>query len=367
MELARPIAAQSEWHAEAWAIRLIENAAQPAALVTNEGRIVHANAGTSPLQYGDNLIAPLKAALLEMQLTTRMQTLRINTMTRTADDNNRLFDISLIPITTQLTLLLAKDNTLEANLLNALAASRQLFRDLALCSNDFAFETDALAHFTYTSPRGLLGFTAQELHGTRPRSFFGHAGVASLFSVKTPITSREVWTSHKSGQDACIVVTSIPMQDSNGEWCGARGVVRDLTALRIQENQILQARTKDDLMHAIVSAMRAQVEPRRMMLAAADAISAATRSQSVSIHSDASRLTASIGFNQAPGHQLQLETSYGGSKNGTLKLARHQDEAAFETAELELLNDILPHLGIAIALSDLLTQQKPHANQAPSC
>jgi PAS domain S-box-containing protein len=364
---ASPIVAQNEWHAESWAKRQVDAASVPAALVTNTGNVVHANAALSPLQSDNRLIAPLRAALLETQLSRSALSVRINTMSRTADENNRRFDVSLVPITSHLTFLLAKDNTLEANLLNALASSRQLFRDLALCSNDFAFETDSRAHFTYTSPGGLLGYTSQELHGARPKIFFGHAGVAPLFSVKSPIHSREVWTAHKSGQDACIVVTSVPMLDSDGEWCGARGVVRDLTALRMQEHEVSKSRAREDLVHAVVTAMRSQVEPRRMMLAAADAIAAATRSHAVSIQSDASGLSASIGTIQGAGHQLCFETSYGSTKNGSLKLMRTEADTAYENSELELLAAVMPHLGIAIALSELLSQQTPTISRVQSC
>lgn len=367
MALVGPVIPENEWHAESWAMQHVDAAAQPTAVVTNTGRFVHSNVASWPLRHGDSVLAPLKTALIETQLSARIQTVRINTLANASDDNNRRFDVTLIPITAKLALMLARDSTLEANLLIALAASRQLFRDLALCSNDFAFETDSRAHFTYTSPGGLVGYSAQELHGAHPKSFFGHAGVASLFSAKSPITSREVWTTSKSGQDACIVVTSVPILNSDSQWCGARGIVRDLTLLRTKENEVLKARAREDLVHAIITAMRSQVEPRRMMLAAADAIAAATRSQAVTIQGDSNAMCVSIGVMPDFGHRLQFETSYGGSKNGTLKLARNQAENAFEAPEHELLTAVVPQLGVAIALSELLTFRMSTVAQVQSC
>ena len=51
----------------------------------------------------------------------------------------------------------ARDVSVETNLTEALIASRTLFRDLALCATDFAFETDADGIFTWVSPNGATG------------------------------------------------------------------------------------------------------------------------------------------------------------------------------------------------------------------
>ena len=258
----------------------------PAVVTTSDGSLIRANDAAQPLFNGSSLIASLRTAIIDASLANKTQIVRIHTAGNPGEENKRRFDITLMPVPPGHMFVLAKDNTLEANLVNALAASRQLFRDLALCSNDFAFETDALAHFTYTSPAGFLGYNARELHGTRPRSFFTHAGVASLFSVKTPVQSEEVWTTDKQGLDACIVVTAVPMLDTDGAWCGARGVVRDVTRLRLQEQQVEHARAREELLGAVVTAMRAQVEPRRMMLAAVDALCAATASDHAMIQQE---------------------------------------------------------------------------------
>ena len=103
------------------------------------------------------------------------------------------------------------------------------------------------------------------------------------------------------------------------------------------------------------------------MLAAADAIAAATRSQAVTIQGDSNAMCASIGAMPDSGHLLQFETSYGGSKNGTLKLARNPAENQFEASERELLAAVVPQLGIAIALSELLTQRNSTVARIQSC
>ncbi|MEQ1755300.1 MAG: PAS domain-containing protein [Micropepsaceae bacterium] len=326
----------------------------PAAFTTSDGTIIRANEAAQSLFSGSSLIVSLRTAIIDARLAGRIQIVRIHTAGHPGEENKRRFDITLVPVPPSYMLVLAKDNTLEANLVNALAASRQLFRDLALCSNDFAFETDALAHFTYTSPAGFLGYSARELHGTRPRSFFTNAGVASLFSVKTPVQSEEVWTTDKSGKDACIVVTAVPMQDADGAWCGARGAVRNLTKLRLQEQQVEHARAREELLSAVVTAMRAQVEPRRMMLAAVDALCAATASDHAMIQSTDARMNTSIGAASLTSNRLEYATTYHGQTNGCVAVSRRDGESLYQDNERKLLESVVPHLGIAIALASLL-------------
>jgi PAS domain-containing protein len=346
--------AQDDWNAAAWASAQVRASAQPAALVNADGLVIDANPGFDPLLISGRLVSALQAAVIESCLSRRTHVARISTRADRGEDLARRFDVTLVPVEATKTLVVARDTTLEANLINALAASRQLFRDLALCSNDFAFETDAFAHFTYTSPGGLLGHTTQDLHGARPRSFFPNAEVNQLFSVKAPIQGREAWTTDRNGDDACIVVTSIPMHDSSGEWCGARGVVRDITRQKFQERDVADARAREDLVSAIVTAMRAQIEPRRMMLAAADAIAAATNADRTTIEAPQIRMQAAIGSVEGNSHVLVRQTAHHGRTNGTLTLARASSGDDFGPQELRLVDTIMPHLGLAIALAELI-------------
>ena len=352
---------QEDGNAAAWASAQVRASVQPAALVNADGIVIDANPGFEPLLFSGRLVSALQAAVIESCLSRRTHVTRISTRAERGEDLARRFDVTLIPVEATKTLLVARDTTLEANLINALAASRQLFRDLALCSNDFAFETDAFAHFTYTSPGGLLGHTAQQLHGARPRTFFPNAEVNQLFSVKDPIQGREAWTTDSKGVDACIVVTSIPMHDSTGEWCGARGVVRDITRQKFQERDVADARAREDLVSAIVTAMRAQIEPRRMMLAAADAIAAATNADRTTIEAPRIRLQAAIGSVNGNSHVLVRQTAHHGRTNGTLTLARASSGDDFGPLEVRLVDTIMPHLGLAIALAELIAAKDNRA------
>lgn len=346
--------AESGWNGDAWACALVDTAALPAAVCTTDGRVMVANEASAPLHTGRTLIAAVRALAIDARLSGTIQVARVHTTATTDDEVSRRFDVSVLPVSPTSLLVVARDTTLEANLVNALAASRQLFRDLALCSNDFAFETDARAHFTYTSPGAFLGHGSQELHGSRPRTFFLNAEVASLFSVREPVKAREIWTEDRTGNPACIVVTAVPMQDSVGAWCGARGVVRDLTVLRLHERRDAEARAREDLFSAVVTAMRSQAEPRRMMRAAADAVCAATGSDCVVISTNGTGLDTVIGQKDGAQHCLERATAWRGMDNGKITLMRNGEAGAFQDIECKLLESIAPHLGIAIAFADLL-------------
>lgn len=346
--------AQNEWNGEAWAHALVDTSTLPAAVCTTDGRIVASNAASAPLHTGSTLIAAVRALALDARLSSTIQCARVHTSARSDDETNRRFDVTVVPVSPASLLMLARDTTLEANLVNALAASRQLFRDLALCSNDFAFETDAHAHFTYTSPGTFLGHSAQDLHGSRPRKFFPSAEVSTLFAVRAPLKAREVWTEDGAGNPACIVVTAVPMHNSLGAWCGARGVARDLTELRLHERREAETRAREELFSAVVSAMRSQAEPRRMMRAAADAVCAATVSDCVVITTNGAGLDTIIGTERGTVHRLERATTWRGDDNGRIALMRGDQAGPYQETEHRLLDAIAPHLGIAIAFASLL-------------
>jgi diguanylate cyclase (GGDEF)-like protein len=105
------------------------------------------------------------------------------------------------------------------------------------------------------------------------------------------------------------------------------------------------------LVGAVVNAVRAQVEPRRMMLAAADALAGATGSDAVAIRMTGIDMIVRVGeTGSGVSHTLEIATSYQGSENGVLRLARAAAKGAYGSVERSLVDAILPHLGIAIAL-----------------
>jgi len=58
---------------------------------------------------------------------------------------------------------MARDMTMERNLRTALVESRQRYKDLVEVSSDFSWETNVNGEFIFVSPKGALGYQAEEL------------------------------------------------------------------------------------------------------------------------------------------------------------------------------------------------------------
>lgn len=352
MRGAAPATVRYDWDATAWAAAQVRSAASPAFVARGDGSIVAANAAAGPLCGPGELASSVRALVIDVRLKDCAQAVKVSLPDLAG--GLRTFDLAIMPIPVGHVLVIGREITLETNLTSALAASRDLFRDLALCFTDFAFETDAAGVFSWVSPRGLLGFDAAELHGARPGEIFGTLGGAP-FSTRERVNGCEVWVTSKAGAESCIAVTASPVVDSSGTWRGARGVVRDMTALRLFEREAARAKKREDLIDAVVDAVRAQVEPRRMMLAAADALAGATDSDAVVIRTTASETSVSVGAaRQTLNNVLEVGTSYQGKSNGTIRLARDASKGAYGEAERSLVDAIVPHLGIAVALAQAL-------------
>ena len=68
-------------------------------------------------------------------------------------------------------LVMARDMTMEQNLRTALVESRQRYKDLVEVSSDFSWETDANGKFIFVSPKGALGFKADDLINKKAEDF----------------------------------------------------------------------------------------------------------------------------------------------------------------------------------------------------
>ena len=75
----------------------------------------------------------------------------------TLDAKARTIDVIAVPLGGAATMVLGREATVERSFINALIASRQLFKDIVSCSADFAWETKGDGAFDFVSPRGALG------------------------------------------------------------------------------------------------------------------------------------------------------------------------------------------------------------------
>ncbi len=193
------------------------------------------------------------------------------------DGGDRVFELSVIPLggaEQGLALVLGRETTLDKNLVAALMASRQLFRDLVSCSSDFAWETDAKGAINYVSPRGALGFSARQLNGRPAADLLAHEQTSpgpSPFHTRKPMEDVELWLTDAHGEPACLITSSLPVYDDAGVWVGVRGVCRDVTQDRAREQALAGARDRERLLGKIVDAMRNDLVSSAMLRTVAEA------------------------------------------------------------------------------------------------
>lgn len=184
------------------------------------------------------------------------------------------FELAILPLVGEKTVMVfGRDVTLERNLRLALVESRQRYKDLVEISSDFSWETGLDGRFVFVTPRGALGFSAEELVGSRPVSLLaeGSEDQASLFSARTAVEDSEVWMKRHDGVLACVLVSAAPLLGPAGEWRGARGVCRDITQVRERDTALAQAANRERLLTYIVRTIRDEVDPANMLTAAAEA------------------------------------------------------------------------------------------------
>ena len=270
---------------------------------------------------------------------------------------------------------LARDLTMERNLRSALVESRQRYKDLVEISSDFSWETDEAGRFAFISPKGALGYRADELVGRAAADFVTNPEDFSPIPFMSPreLDNIEIYVRRKDGAAACVLLSVRPMSDANGVWCGARGVCRDLTEERERESVLARVRQREQLLGYIVGNIRDEVDPSNMLTAAATATGRALGATGSRIYRRGSDKRIKIGAyygGEAPdgldevvaahvGDQgvetiglgnvsvLIAPTLYRGEVNGAVTMWRPAERGGWDDDHRLLLNDVANQLGIA--------------------
>ena len=118
--------------------------------------------------------------------------------------------------------------------------TEEQFRTLVEDTSDWIWETDAEAHFTYSNPKikDLLGYEPQEILGKLPtdlvrpdeRSRVWELVASFRSSPSLPFSCLKFPCLAKNGREVVLEVSSVPVCDPNGTFCGRRGIGRDITA-----------------------------------------------------------------------------------------------------------------------------------------
>ena len=127
-----------------------------------------------------------------------------------------------------------------------LRRSEQKFRSLIETTSDWVWEVDKNGIYTYSSPKvkDLLGYKPDEVIGKRPTDTMSQDEsdrISGLFrdivASGTPFSRMENINFHKDGKQVVIETSGVPILDENGELLGYRGINRDITERKKEEEK----------------------------------------------------------------------------------------------------------------------------------
>ncbi len=277
-------------------------------------------------------------------------------------------------------LLVGRNMTLESSFRDALVDSRRRYKELVDISSDFCWETGEDGRFTFVSPRGAVGYAAEELVGHHPAEFLSDpriAGADALFSAREAVSEIDVWIRHGEGRDACLVSSAVPVLNAAGEWSGARGICRDVTETRDRDAALARAQARERLISHITRTVRDEIEPAKMLEVAAASTARALGASGCRIYREDGDTPLILGAQYGPdparpeadiallapagagGNPVTTEesgqfylcvaTSYRQSRNGGLCLARDCEAGPWTADDRSLASEVAAQLGVAIA------------------
>lgn len=127
-----------------------------------------------------------------------------------------------------------------------LRRSEQKFRSLIETTSDWVWEVDKNGIYTYSSPKvkDLLGYKPDEIIGKRHTDFMSQDEsdrISGLFrdivASGKPFSRMENINFHKDGKQVVIETSGVPILDENGELLGYRGIDRDITERKKEEEK----------------------------------------------------------------------------------------------------------------------------------
>lgn len=358
---------------------LIDGFPGAAVLIGVDGAVVAANARAAGLQaLIQHNAAPDINTLIETTRKNRM--IAVGAVTLKSAKGEIVLDITVVPAGVDGELVvMARDLTMERNLRTALVDSRQRYKDLVEVSSDFSWEVSTDGKFTFVTPKGALGYTAEELVGKKAEAFVISPEEFSPlpFVSDRPLDDVEVWMRGKDGSTACVLVSCVPLITSeNGadKWKGTRGVCRDVTEERENESALARARHREQHLNYIVSTIRDELEPHNMLNAAAAATARALGMAGCRIYrrNERGAFTVAAEYGNVEGLKeldsalesmkagenvieltidkwqvLATPTNYRHAVNGALSMWKPADGQPWENDHHILIRDVANQLGIA--------------------
>ena len=135
----------------------------------------------------------------------------------------------------------------------ALRESEERFRNLVESTNDFIWEVDENALYTYVSPqiRDILGYEVAEVVGKTPfdlmppeEAYRVAEMISNQVALQRPLTNLENTNLHKDGHLVVLETSGVPFFDKAGNFKGYRGIDRDITKRKQTEEAIRQSKAQ---------------------------------------------------------------------------------------------------------------------------
>jgi PAS domain S-box-containing protein len=150
-----------------------------------------------------------------------------------------------------------RDITAQKQAEEALRASEERFRDIAQSMADWIWEVDENGVYTFCSERveEILGYSPDEILGQTPFDLMPPDEVervgeefSEIARNRAPIKDLENWNLNRNGKPVCLLTNGMPVFDDQGNFLGYRGVDKDITELKLAEEQLRASEEKHRLL-----------------------------------------------------------------------------------------------------------------------
>jgi PAS domain S-box-containing protein len=133
----------------------------------------------------------------------------------------------------------------------ALQQSEARFRSMVESTSDWFWEVDAQGVFTFSNNKvkDLLGYPPEDVLGKTPFDFMPPAeakhvswAFRDIAANRWPFSGLENVNLHRNGHEVVLETSGVPILDTAGNYLGYRGIDRDITARKQEQEALLRAK-----------------------------------------------------------------------------------------------------------------------------
>lgn len=166
-----------------------------------------------------------------------------------------------------------RDISIRKKVEDDLRKSEERFSAILFSMADWVWEVDAQGVYTFSSSKGtdVLGYSHEEIIGKTPFDFMPPDEAEKIGMIfreiaggKKPIKDLENWNIRKNGDKICLLTNGVPILDEQGNLLGYRGVDRDITKRKKDEEEL---RKLNALLRDLAGHLQTAREEERILIA----------------------------------------------------------------------------------------------------